>query len=240
MRIVSKFRDYYDCIQATGQDQSLVYVREEIEEDWSHEIKLGAGFPPPPSGRGRYYFYRSNLCYCHEYMVGFCGKIYPCLALQKQAGDDPTFCYSTDDVVRFVEANYNKREIDSFHSNESKGRIKRPWPFGARLALFKKYFEECQQQTDKANPAAFKHPIFVRDMQSKWVNGKYRIPVTWNACLRPYEFFRVLDPYTAFQELQMYFGSLAVPQKPIPVPSDKDMVVAKGFDKWSFRKPPQK
>jgi hypothetical protein len=50
-----------------------------------------------------------------------------------------------------------------------------------------------------------------------------------------------LDPpyYTAYQGLQMYFGAMAQPNRPIPEVSDKDMVSIKGFDKWSFRKPPK-
>lgn len=46
--------------------------------------------------------------------------------------------------------------------------------------------------------------------------------------------------YTAYQELQMWMSNQAIPHKPIPKVSDKDMVTAKGFDKWSFRKEPQK
>ena len=48
-----------------------------------------------------------------------------------------------------------------------------------------------------------------------------------------------MDTFTAYQELQMYFGALAQPNKPIPNVSDKDMVSIKGFDKWSFRKRPK-
>jgi hypothetical protein len=37
----------------------------------------------------------------------------------------------------------------------------------------------------------------------------------------------------------MFMSNLAVPLKPVPEISDKIMVDIKGFDKWSFRKPPQ-
>ena len=37
----------------------------------------------------------------------------------------------------------------------------------------------------------------------------------------------------------MFLGGLAVPLKEIPTVPDKIMVGAKGFDQWSFRKPPQ-
>jgi hypothetical protein len=45
---------------------------------------------------------------------------------------------------------------------------------------------------------------------------------------------------TTYQEIAMFLGGLATPQKPIPVPSDKDMVSIKGFDRFSFRKEPTK
>lgn len=43
-----------------------------------------------------------------------------------------------------------------------------------------------------------------------------------------------MDTFTAYQELEMFFGNLARPNKPIPEILDKDMVSIKGFDKWSF------
>lgn len=65
--------------------------------------------------------------------------------------------------------------------------------------------------------------------------------IEWNACLKDVDFFRVFDPFTAFQELSMYYGGVLVhPNRPIPDVSDEDMVEVKGFDKkWSFRKPPK-
>lgn len=60
-----------------------------------------------------------------------------------------------------------------------------------------------------------------------------------DACLKDYEFFRLKDPYTDFQEIQMYLGSvLSNNQEKIPKIDDKTLAQAKGFDKWSFRKEP--
>jgi hypothetical protein len=58
--------------------------------------------------------------------------------------------------------------------------------------------------------------------------------------LKDFEFYRKIDTYTAFQELAMFWGGLAQPNRPIPDVTDKDMVTAKGFNKWSFRKEPTK
>jgi hypothetical protein len=64
--------------------------------------------------------------------------------------------------------------------------------------------------------------------------GQFR----YNECLKELEFFRLIETYTAYQELQMFFGAMAQPNKPIPRVSDKDMASIKGFDQWCFRKPP--
>ncbi len=64
--------------------------------------------------------------------------------------------------------------------------------------------------------------------------------IVYNASLKELEFFRLFDPYTAFQEISMFLGGLAVPLKEIPQVPDKIMVGIKGFDQWSFRKLPGK
>ena len=46
----------------------------------------------------------------------------------------------------------------------------------------------------------------------------------------------VVDPYTAFQEIAMFLGGMAMPLKPIPHLSDEIIAASKGFDKYSFRK----
>lgn len=61
--------------------------------------------------------------------------------------------------------------------------------------------------------------------------------IVYHACLREVEFFRVFDPYTAYQKIAMCLGGLARPQKAVPEVPDKTLSEAKGFDEWSFRKP---
>ena len=47
-------------------------------------------------------------------------------------------------------------------------------------------------------------------------------------------FFRLFDTYTAFEEIAMFLGGLAVPLKEIPEVPDKIMVGIKGFDQWKL------
>ena len=74
-----------------------------------------------------------------------------------------------------------------------------------------------------------------------WRDGKHsrEYKIVYNECLKELEFFRLMDTFTAYQELQMYFGAMAQPNRPVPQVSDKDMISIKGFDNWSFRKPPK-
>jgi hypothetical protein len=52
------------------------------------------------------------------------------------------------------------------------------------------------------------------------------------------EFYRVFDPYQAYQEVAMWLSNQAVPIKPIPEMSDEIKAESKGFNKFSFRKDP--
>lgn len=45
----------------------------------------------------------------------------------------------------------------------------------------------------------------------------------------------VMDPFTAFQELTMWLGAQARPEKDLVEISDEIMRDEKGFDEWSFK-----
>lgn len=62
-----------------------------------------------------------------------------------------------------------------------------------------------------------------------------------NPILKELDFSKIVDPYTATQEIEMYLGRLATNNTPpMPVGSDKVIAASKGFDEWSFRKLPTK
>ena len=60
---------------------------------------------------------------------------------------------------------------------------------------------------------------------------------TWNGFLKPYGFMRIIDPYQAYQKIEMFLGNMAAPEKPIPKRSDIEKVKSHGFDpKMGFRR----
>ena len=99
---------------------------------------------------------------------------------------------------------------------------------------FQKFFREIREEQDKHEKMFEQHPVFV----AYRVGRKGLTQIIFNDLLRKYEFMRVKDPYTAFQELFMYMSNLAKPEKPMPVIADEMKIQAHGMNKWSFRRPP--
>ena len=220
MRIIADKKDYYDCIMGCALDRSVVYVRKQEEKELPKEQWP---FPAFYGRRG------------HPYIIGFCGKIYPLIALWRTNRDETTDCircFSMDAVDAFMNANLSPREL-----KEYRGKLRdHRWWRSLKRSNYAVFFEECAKQqakyeqmfTDKGSP------IFVAHKEGRWEGGV----IEWDAMLNEHEFFRVFDPYTAFQEIAMFVGNMAIKQKPMPVVSDELNAQTHGFDKWSFRTPP--
>jgi len=130
----------------------------------------------------------------------------------------------------------SKRKRLSLITSKRKGCGGGPWHYQRALG-FKEFFEECEKQKEQHGKYFEEFPIFVAHFGSGW---RAERKIEYNACLKEYEFYRMVDTYTAFQEVAMFWGGLAQPNRPTPEVTDKDMVTAKGFNKWSFRKEPTK
>lgn len=245
MKIVSSFHDYYDAVQATGQDQALVYLRtrREVELDRdTYPFPVFGGRFPPFYGRCQ----TAPVLSVMQSVIGFCGKIYPLFQLSHRRPAEPrsdiALCYSLSDVDEFVEAHFRRHHVEAYRSKPRGWRFaNRSWLVEQRRAEFELLFNAYASQR-----SAFEHlfvdsrcPIFVSS--TCWDSGRHRrqYKIVYNDCLKELEFFRIMDTYTAYQEIQMFLGNVAQPNKPIPEIPDKDMVSIKGFDKWSFRKPPE-
>jgi hypothetical protein len=62
-----------------------------------------------------------------------------------------------------------------------------------------------------------------------------------NPNLKNLQMFKAFHPNLAFQEIESFLtGVLPNPYPPTVVVSEKTRIAKRGFDKWSFRKPPAK
>ena len=96
-----------------------------------------------------------------------------------------------------------------------------------RWSRYEKFYEDVKALKNDELFIANHSPIVIVDVAK----------ATWNAFLKPYEFVRIIDPYQAFQKIEMFLGNMAAPEKPIPKQSDIEKVKSHGFDpKMGFRK----
>jgi hypothetical protein len=265
MRIISSFHDYYDKIQAFGQDQSLVYTREEHDADLDQELgvstkdkrirKIGAVEKSCPGVRFETAAFPFPSPYLHTssgfirpgelpnrgnfFIIGFAGQVFPCFELKwLYSCFDPshklstnTFCYNLDHVDKAITQNCSLKARDTYCSPPLRSHRRRD--FVERREDFDRFFRLWYQKdrATKVQRLFREHPIFVI-LESH----SYQWHVRYNCSLKDYQFQRVKGPAEAYQAISMFLGGLAVPQKQIPIPSDKDMIGIKGFDKYSFRK----
>lgn len=248
MRIISPFRDYYDGVQGLGFDDKVVYTREkdqallvnhrdyrgdksakddDIDARPSIHTKLPIlSYINPPRDRSRgKWQQRIGTHFCpwkggedSEVTRGilyFCGKAYPFyLAYDKNEGAVFSHQAGFDELVV-------QKESTLWWSRQSTADITpfRPW-----------LKENMGKEIDPAIHFFHKSPIVLFIGQTRIVNP----------CLKDFEFQRVIDSYTAFQELDMFMSGVMGDLKDPPSPmTDVEKVVSHGMDpKWSFRKPP--
>jgi len=239
MYIISKNKDYYDGVVGTvGIDKTIVYERTvEVIEDSSN-------FPRPfkwerknihkenPFREVMHFSTKSKKYIGNSYfLVGFCGKLYMGWRMFYNMKEyDPE-----SDKYKDVE------KYDIIYGYENVKKHLKYYSFGKRK-------EDHVKHVMDYNPIhifrELKVPIFVYDSMGdgefryRRSNGSHFII---NPILKEYEFYKVVDAFTAFTELQMFIsGVLGTGENDIVEVEDKYKIAQHGFDKWSFRKEPEK
>lgn len=219
MRIISDFKDYYDCGQQYGFDPKLIYNRKIEHIDVEFNI----------SGWFRH---------CSELVIiGFCGKLYPVILIKTRYQNIPETCYSIEDVDEFAHTYLSKKDLGEYYTDYFNRFSYNE--FGCR-----KYYEYLFSKVKDFAPLHslfIEHhtPIFsiIRSKKTSLTHGKFVYTLSLNIKLKDFYFYRVFDSYSAYQELSMYYGGvLGGIKEVVPDVPDKLLVEAKGFDKYSFRK----
>lgn len=229
MRIISKFKDYYDGAAEYGIDQERVYVR---ESKLVHEPEI------------------RSLDYN---VIGFCGKLYafesklPNYYRNGSAINDDydarKLTLYGDDLIDY----YLKEEKIVEYFTQKTIYTKTLIDYNKPRSKWRRYYvpsrEKHIEKIKKAENNKTLLDVFV----------KYKTPVFWysgslskhddignillNPNLKLLGFFKVMDTVTAFQKIEQFISNeLACEmQGTVPVGSDEILGKSKGFDNFSFR-----
>lgn len=254
MRIVSKQRDYYDSVQAYGQDQANVYVRKEVEIELFYNDIINLKLEQLLNDA--YFRWSHNVPREMElqYYIGFCGKLYPVFHMTTSwtTGDydgklKEAWVYDSAGIEGFFKDAKMKKELEFYLSKERK---RRTWQTTSDFK--RKPIEEFIKSFDNENYEYLFHrlktPIFVlkpqnslRAYMSSTSDTTLHATLIKDAILEPYRFYKVFDVYQAFQNVSFYIeGVLGITAPVMATVPDEYLLEAKGFDKWSFKKLPGK
>jgi hypothetical protein len=225
-----------------GMDKRLVYVRhtEEINDklDLDYISELVDNAPCVDN----HWHCTENIEKLKPIFIFFCGKIYICYEFTiRKLNKEP--CSPYDIKVDSFLHTYKQVEY-------AFGRYKIKWHkqgkkwFKWQTMRHKEDFSEKNVQT-AFDTYSGKTPTNL--------NIKYKAPVLIgyemdnkpklfkNPRLADYKFLKRLDPYTIFQEIEMYVGGVLGLGSPNMIEVSDDVKRSQhGFDKWSFKRMPGK
>lgn len=227
MYIISKKKDYYDGVVGTmGIDKTIVYNRvtkildnghdypKIFQSNWSYNSRYNNHFLNVYDHRN---FKTSEYAANSPFIVGFCGKLYIGWKFYREDINSP----ESSDIKPYItyDREFVKKNIEAIG-----------WLSN---------LEDDINFIDNYDPMdtfrQLKVPIFLYD--GSYSNRRFVI----NPILSEYEFYKVFDSFQAFQEISMFMGGvLGRGEKEIVEVADKYKIGQHGFDKWSFRKEPQK
>jgi hypothetical protein len=247
MRIFSKYHDYYDKTLGYGIDPNVIYERkEENITDWmKDQPDLQKRLSKIHDDIFDFRIERINspeLQVINKIVVLFCGKIYFCVKISYKGKHTPyydntitEFIYTFDAFKRAITTHSKINLEHSMTSGLFDGTRSKPMAIAKR---FKILFDKQGAESDAAKDIHFEldSPVVVIDYDLIYTYSK-KNGVFKNKCLKGIEFFKIVNPFSAFQELSMFIGGVMGGKSPIMIEvSDKDRIAKHGFDKLSFRK----
>jgi len=251
MKIISKFKDYYDATQSLGIDEKLIYKRfQELKEfdypkGYDNFIK---------DSNDRIELDKINLensidfdqeCVeCEHLIIGFCGNIYPAFKFSHKKNNqikNIKTLYDSGSILKFLNILKDKYKkiyfrdyLYGYHHQEPDKKV---------LDIF--FNQKIFVKTYNSWFQYFQSPIFVIEENGNRIKLKYKEPktgvklyVTLNPKLKDLEFYRIKDSYSAFQEISQFLGGVLTKREMIEDKlTDKEKINQHGFDpKYGFRK----
>lgn len=213
MRIVTDFKDYYDCMARYDEERETIFVRNKTAQV---EIKRPAGLP-----------FMDNAGAC----LFFGGKFYPFhIATRTEKRSIWSYLSQSYKKVTFI---YDK--------DESLARLKNSrWRYDEVVSFFDYFREPFRPElTALIEEYGAVFGIFLTSLFGH--NCRHgEVVIEKNIRLEPFGFVKVLPPALAWNQLTNFVNNIARPAKPIPEMDNDTKIQQAGFDlKTSFRKDPR-
>lgn len=234
MKIISKFKDYYDFMQMYGQDPNITYVRmpDVIDVPSLDEAMEDAWF------RSRFNYNVLRELNLYSAVIGVAGRFYPIVYSREvdyhktdaeSRTSFPVCLYSVEEVieyvhnVRYLSKAYKQRILEELKQNLSSKRKR----FDVPLTSFFEFFSKHE------NEEIFKHfstPVLVI---TPTYNGW---KISTNVNLSKYKFGRVMEGFEAYTAIEFFlFSILKIAEPEIVDIADRYKIEQHGFGKCSFR-----
>lgn len=263
MRIV-RGHDYYDSALAYGQDDDITFVRETkfiADEDAPIDASCVTHELVAHNTRRSYIHHNSevwikdraitNKYPIYSITVYFCNKRYQGFGCD--IGTEKHVFWTKAALVQWLidmgqvpntEAphptaywrynNANPVSLEAYFTPREITNTERDWMIDNKIAI-------AIWSGDKQVPYSIEGWEYYKQGR----HGSYAVGSPWRCnsadaghALKEYKFMKVLDPYTAMQELSMWVGGVLPKDGPdmVTITDEKTLVRKHGFDKWSFRK----
>lgn len=253
MKIISNFKDYYDTARYGSGDEKILYIRRlKLHSVLKKYKELLPEFKILTPLAEIYWEMPEASDIFRRAVIAFCGKAYP---VYVTGHDEIRGCYSHGQVTTETQAlprGFSGRAslLEDLLCRPTKRKKKGIWD-GARdygdPYLTPRSWHRFTEITDFSLPdemfRRFNSPVLVFGevmMKNTLLKSEPSEYLYANFCenplLKDYDFARVMDPHTAYQELAMYVGNNLVTQKDpnVDIP-DTIRAESHGFDKYSFR-----
>lgn len=250
MRIVSAYHDYYDPIMRTAMDPTVLYLRETADggriRAAASRYELGDG-----SSANNIRISNGTLSYKISYHpISFCGTLHHVwMGNHTTTVDAVETQYrvtgeSSSDVRKMIYAQFDleipqaRRSWYRYRSSKKYDTIQLPESLGS--------LDWTALHRQERSPILTIRPLNQTERRSgsfayRYGDTEEEYVLVRNPRLEDLNFVERVDPFTAFQEINMYIsGVLGQSDRPMVKLTDKDILTKHGFDpKWGFRKMPE-
>jgi len=224
MRIYSSFRDYYDVVNTTyNKEDTTIFTRETSTSKLKYPFDYKSwrsGIMPAIKDRSSFERGSIEIANCFFLVAG---RLYPQIVIHSK--DSKSFHYSASSVkqeltrLKAYDSIFNDRTI--YHGTKWK----------EVESLFSVY-----TGSEMLMDFAIEHKIVI-GYDAEYDKFNHNRFLVINPRLHDYGFEKTLDPYTIYQELEMFLSNALVNvDSPQTNQSSEEKILSHGFDlKTSFR-----